>query len=82
MSLKWEDPPRLQYGTLWVRITEELRSRPNEWAMCREYAKDDTARKMVYYLRKKFPSGYEFRAVIAEDDGLARVYARYTGDEA
>lgn len=85
MALKFQDPPPDAKGAArkskWREISDELRSRPGDWALVAEHV----AMSMVTMIKNGriagMPAG-EFEAVGRNSDTPARrcdVYARYVG---
>jgi hypothetical protein len=84
--VKWEDPPmsaRAGRGKKWQEEAAELRSRPGQWAVLREYPSGKRSRAYDLAVNVKqgrivaFRPYGAFEASVRLDGGVHKVYARY-----
>lgn len=85
-EIKWEEPPKRQGGTYGknAQIAEQLRERPETWALVASYAHSGSAASIAHQVRRGTLNAYRprgsFEAVTRTVDGEHRVYARYVGE--
>lgn len=88
-GLTWEEPPPVEGIHFFPKgkgkhfdIAEELRAKPNEWAMIGTYGSRPSAAAMAYLIRSggsvAYPFG-DFEAVSRTVNNEYRLYVRYVG---
>jgi hypothetical protein len=86
MPVEWSDPPPPTRGTLkWRVIADELKSRPNTWALIARDVSPATATNINKGVLVAFrpPGTFESRTANRDDKtNRCDIYARYVGDEA
>jgi hypothetical protein len=88
--IRWETPPpkrsgwHLQRNPRYVAIADELRGRPNQWALIMTDGKSGTVGAIkIGKLRAFGPKGsFEARGQLNDDKATYTVWARYVGEVA
>jgi len=88
MNITFQEPPAVTRpgrnpDTKYVLIAEELKSRPNEWALILEKGHQTTAARIRTGRISAFrPKGaFEATARNTDEQGRCEVYARFVGSE-
>lgn len=71
--IAWEEPPRRRERDIWARVTDELRTRPGEWARVAEGVTTNYAHHSILRCLRQQGCQVCYRT----EHGQVTVWARY-----